>query len=476
VVWSNSLTMSTGNSLIITEHPRADSLGFWRLALTLGMVLFVPIAALAGGMPLLVMALALGLAVCVWRDPAEAPGAGMLFLFAAQILLPSSARIYSESTDISQMYIWAVGLLIITLAAIIRIGPHRVFDIPLSAQTFLVVALGSAIYAATHGAEISYVLRQFYGILLLIAYLGIGLREGNEELVLSRSRFFGVFCALCFIVYYLAIFGEYGFHKEMGTSGAQASVLAILLVIAGIRARKMGWVWSGLILLSVPALLFQRRDLVAFLAALPIAYAFQSKTWKMRLALGLLATLLALPGIFPQIAQSVGDQLNEVPIISEMIPSSAQDSSSLYERAVQVQFALEAVVNHPWLGEGLGSTFQWDSPIQGSLEGGYVDNGWAYLFQKMGLLGAGAFLWFLITIFKAFSCESAGLTACLLSAALVTMFSEPIFFHFTTAPFIGTFAGVLLARKDRVRKIGGFSDGNRSRNFTYRKGRGFAHG
>jgi len=94
----------------------------------------------------------------------------------------------------------------------------------------------------------------------------------------------------------------------------------------------------------------------------------------------------------------------------------------------------------------------------------------------MGLLGAGAFLWFLITIFKAFSCESAGLTACLLSAALVTMFSEPIFFHFTTAPFIGTFAGVLLARKDRVRKIGGFSDGNRSRNFTYRKGRGFAHG
>ena len=458
------------------EHPQAASLGLSRLVLSFGVLLLVPIAALSGGMSLLVMALALGLAVFVWRDPAEAPGAGLLFLFAAQILLPSSARIYSESTDISQMYIWAAGLLIITLAAVIRIGPHRVFDIPLSARTFLVVALVSAIYAATHGAEISYVLRQFYGILLLIAYLGIGLREGNEALLLRRARFFGVLCALCFIFYYLAIFGEYGFHKEMGTSGAQASVLAIPLVIGGIKARKLGWVWGAIVLLSVPVLLFQRRDLIAFLAALPIAFAFQSKTRKMRLAFGLLATLLALPGIFPQIAQSVGDQLNEVPVIGEMIPSSAQDSSSLYERAVQVQFALEAVVNHPWLGEGLGSTFQWDSPIQGSLEGGYVDNGWAYLFQKMGLLGAGAFLWFLITVFKRFSCESAGLTACLLSAALVTMFSEPIFFHFTTAPFMGTFAGVLLARKDRVDKFGDFSDGNRSRDFTYRKGWGLAHG
>lgn len=375
----------------------------------------------------------------------------MLFLFAAQILLPFSARFFGESIDTSQMYVWAAGLLIIMIAAVVRLGPRRVFDVPLSARVFLGVAIASAIYAASQGAATSYVFRQFYGIVLLIVYLGIALHTGDEELLRRRARTFGVLCALCFLIYYIAVFGKYGFHREMGTNGAQASMFAILLAIAGMKARKLLWVLSALVILLVPILLFMRRDLVAFLVALPIALAVRSRTWKLRLTYCCLAGLLALPGVFPQFAQSVGDQLQETPVIGNIIPASAQDSTSLYERAIQAGVALDAVRNHPWLGEGLGSTFQWDSPFQGALEAGYVDSGWAYLFQKMGLLGAGAFLWLLITTFTRASRESAGLTACLLAAALVTMFSEPVFFHFTTAPFLGTFAGLILAGKDRGR-------------------------
>jgi hypothetical protein len=32
------------------------------------------------------------------------------------------------------------------------------------------------------------------------------------------------------------------------------------------------------------------------------------------------------------------------------------------------------------------------------------------------------------------------------------MFSAPVFLHFTGAPFLGTFAGLLLAKKDRARR------------------------
>jgi hypothetical protein len=351
------------------------------------------------------------------------------------------------------MYIWAIGLLIITIVAVVRLGVRRVSDVPLSAKVFLGVALAAGIYAAGHGAALSYVIRQFYGILLLIIYLGIGYHSGEESLFLRRVRTLGVVCALCFLVYYLAVFEKYGFHREMGTNGAQASMLAILIVVAGVQARKFWWVLSGFVILSIPALLLMRRDLVTFLVALPIALAFRARTWSLRIAYCCLAALITLPGVVPQVAEMLSDQLKELPVISDAMPSSAQDANSLYERAIQAQVALNTLSLHPWLGEGLGSTFQWESPFQGPLEGGYVDSGWAYLFQKMGLLGAAAFLWLLITIFKGFSRESVGLTACLLSACLVTMFSEPVFFHFTTTPFLGTFAGLLLAKKGRRREL-----------------------
>jgi len=441
-----SASPSSAVSVLRSPSPAIFALALWVTISTL-----IAIAALFGGMAFVILVLAAGVGVYVSGRPEEAPAAGLLFLFAAQILLPSSARFNTPSADMSQMYYWATGLLIISTAAAMRLGLRRVFAVPLSAKVFLGVALASAVHAEAQGASTSYVVRQFYGILLLIVYLGIASQVGDEQLLLRRARTFGVLCALCFVVYYVAVFWEYGFHRETGTDGAQASMLAILLVIAGLNARKLSWVLSALLILLVPALLFMRRDLIAFLVALPVALAVRSRTWKPRLAYFCVAAVIALPGVYPPVAQSVGEQLQAIPIIGKAMPSTTENATSLYERAVQAGVALNALRIHPWLGEGLGSTFQWASPSKGFLEGGYVDSGWAYLFQKMGLLGAVTFFWLLATMFSGFSRESAGLTACLLSAALVTMFSEPVFFHFTTAPYLGAFAGLLLARRDRTR-------------------------
>jgi hypothetical protein len=410
-------------------------------------------------MTFVILLLAVGLAVYVWKRPEEAPGAGMLFLFAAQILLPFPARFFGQSSDTSQMYYWAVGLLIITMAAVVRVGPRRVFAVPLPAKAFLGVALASAVYAEAQGAATSYVIRQFYGTLLLIVYLGIASQVGDEQLLLRRARTFGALCGLSFLVYYLAVFQQYGFHREMGSNGAQASMLAILLVIAGLNARKLSWVLSALLILLLPALLFMRRDLVAFLVALLIALAVRSRTWKLGLAYYFLAALIAVPGLYPPLAESVGEQMKQAPIIGEVIPSSTESAASLYDRTVQAGAALNTLRTHPWLGEGLGAGFEFESMTHGSMETVYIDSGWAYLLQKMGLLGGAAFLWLLITMFTGVSRESVGLSACLVSAALLTMFSEPVFFHFTTAPYLGTFAGLLLAKKDRTREVAALSFG-----------------
>ncbi len=414
---------------------------FWIVPVSL-----LPIAALSGGMKLWVLCLAVGLMVLVWYCPQEACGAGLLFLFASGILLPYAAR-FGDTVASTEMYYWAAGLLAITAAAVARIGWRSVFDVPRPAKAFLLVAAAATLCGLIHGASLSYALRQFYGVLLLIVYLGIGLHSGNEEILLPRIRGFGIACVACFLVYYIAIFPERGFHKEMSFSGPQASLLAIVLFIPGVQRRSRSWYGAATALLLIPVLLFTRGSILTFIAAIPAALAVRSKTWKARLTSWVLLGLIALPGLYPPAAQAVGEQLAQAPVIGNLIPSAAQDAVTLFERGVQAEVALNTVQTHPWLGMGLGSSFQWDSPSLGFLEGSYVDSGWGYLFQKMGLLGAATFVWLLIAIFTGVSRSSLGLSTCLISVSVVTMFSEPVFFHFTTAPFLGTFAGLLLAKK-----------------------------
>jgi O-antigen ligase len=399
-------------------------------------------------MTIVVFLLAVGLGVCVWRRPEEAAGAATVFLLAAGILLPSSAR-FNGLDEIWQMYYWASGLLLITVAAVLRVGIRRVFVVRRSAQVFLGVAIAAVIYSLAHGATMSYALRQFYGVLLFVVYLGLAYHAGNQELLIRRIAIYGVLCAFCFFVYYIAIFPVYGFHKEMSYSGAQASFMAIVLFLTGMERKKHLWMAGGIALLGVAVLTFARSDVLTFLFAVPIAVAIKLKSMAWRALSYCAIVLVALPALFPPVTQVVALQLEELPVVGEMIPEGARTSESLYDRTVQFMAALESVKAHPLFGDGLGAGFEFESSVLGHLETVYVDSGWGYLLQKMGLLGAGAFLWLLITIFTGASRESVGFTACLISATIVTMFSSPVFFHFTTTPFLGALAGLLLARKDR---------------------------
>jgi hypothetical protein len=433
-------------SLIVTQREAFASLPsviFW-----LGVCFLLPIAALFGGMPHLLVGLSVILAVIVYKRPQEAPGAGILYLFACNILLPHSAR-FDGLTTPWEMYWWAIGLLIVTAAAVARIGLRQVFAVPRSAKAFLLVAFAAAVYGETHGASFSYVSRQFYGVLMLIVYLGIAIHVGDEELLLRRIQTFGTLCVFCFVIYYVAVFAKYGFHKEIGFNGTEACLLSIVVFIQGIQRRKASWILTGLALLLVPVLFFMRGSVLTFLMTLPLAVALKVKSKKFKIVCWAASALMALPAIFPPVAQMAMDEISKMPGMERFLPPGIQDSDTLFERVVQLGAAAATVQAHPLLGAGIGSDIEFDSPTMGARQVAFVDSGWAYLLQKMGVLGAVTFVWFLITIFGSLSIESLGLSACLLSAVIVTLFSQPVFFHFTTSPFIGTFAGLLIAAKHR---------------------------
>jgi hypothetical protein len=433
-------------SLIVMQREAFAALPsviFW-----LGVCFLLPIAALFGGMLALLIGLALILAVIVYRRPQEAPGVGILYLFACNILLPNSAR-FDGITTPWEMYYWAIGLLIVTTAAVARIGLRQVFAIPRSAKAFLLVACAAAVYGQTHGAAFSYVSRQFYGVLMLIVYLGMAIHVGDEELLLRRIQVFGTLCVLCFLVYYVAVFSKYGFHKEIGFNGTEACLLSIVLFLPGVQRRKVSWILTGLALLLVPILFFMRGAVLTFLMTVPLAVALKSKSKKIKCFWWATSVLIALPAIFPPVAQMAMDEISKVPGMEKFLPPGIQDSDTLFERVVQLRAAVATVQAHPLLGAGIGSDIEFDSPTMGARQVAFVDSGWAYLLQKMGVLGAVTFVWLLITIFGSLSKESIGLSACLLSAVIVTLFSQPVFFHFTSSPFMGTFAGLLFAGKHR---------------------------
>src|SRR5882762_110639 len=438
----------TAVSINPSERYRAANAGIPALIFWIAILSLLPVAALFGGMSFLIMALAVGLAVIVWVGPQEASGAAMLYLFACSAVFPSSARLDFFAQSAWEMYYWSAGLLIITLAAVVRIGARRVFAVPTSAKAFLAVALIAAIFGLKQGTSASYVLRQFYGVLLLVVYFGVALHTGSQGLLIRRIRTFGTLCALLFIVYFLADFAQLGFHREMTTVGTQASMLATVVFFTGLEEKRRSYVLGAIILLCVPSLIFQRRAVLTFLLALPLAAAIKLRTKKLRILSCLVFLFVALPGFVPEVADKVGEVIKATPVIASILPAGSEASDTLLERGLQLGAALGTVQAHPWLGTGLGSDIEWESPVLGFLKIAYVDNGWAYLFQKMGLLGAAAFLCFLYTMLRNISRESLGLSACLLAVAAVTMFSEPVFFHFTTAPFVGTFAGLLLAKKD----------------------------
>ncbi len=430
--------------------PSTPNLIFWIVIIAL-----LPAVVLFGGTEFLLLALAAGLSMIVWARPEEAPGAGMLFLFAAGIILPYGARL-DVLGPIWQMYYWAAGLLVITMAAILRLGLRRFWRIPRSAKAFALAAVAAALYGVVQGASASYSLRQLYGVLLLIAYFGISLHAGSLRVIVKRTKTLGVVCALCFLIYYIAVFRSYGIHKEMGFVGAQASLLAALVFIVGMEKKKIGLLIAAGVLLLVPILDLMRSDVLTFLFAVSAAAAVLLKSRKTRLMCLIVTILLSLPAIFPPAAQIAAEQvLTTFPSVGKTLPSAAEGAETLLERTVQLEYAAETVRSHPLLGIGLGGELQWTSPYTGHSEAAYVDNGWAYLLQKMGLLGVITFFWLLTNVVRSFSRSSVALSACMLGGIVVTQFSQPAFFHFTTAPFLGTYAGLLLARHRKFRHFEG---------------------
>src|SRR5208282_3464182 len=94
---------------------------------------------------------------------------GPLFLLAADVFLPSTARFDADNlSEPWEMYYWAAGILLITLAPLPKLGWKAWTGCPLSPQAFTLAAIGASLFGYTHGIGANYLLRQLFGSLLLV--------------------------------------------------------------------------------------------------------------------------------------------------------------------------------------------------------------------------------------------------------------------------------------------------------------------
>jgi hypothetical protein len=433
-------------ALGLSLAPRLPNLAFGASA-ALGLISF-PIFWMFGATQYFVLVLAVWLAVFVYWRPKEAASAGVLFIIACNVLFPSRSRFDADNlTEPWEMYYWAAGLLIITLAAILRTGAWKLLRIPTSLKAFaLVVAIAGGVGLA-HGGSLSYVSRQLYGSVLLVTYFAIGYHTGDEGLFLRRLRTFGLLSAVVFFAYYAVIFGEYGFHKEITTIGTLESVVAILCFVVGIEERKRAWIVSGLIVICVPVLLFIRHAILSFAFGVLVALAMVASAKKLRLLFLFAAVLVLIPSIFPEGAEIVLEKAMNIGAVEAILPVGTRDVSSLMDRNLELVASLEVLQKSPLFGEGFGSELSWDSPVRGRMVQAYVDNGWAYVGAKMGFVGLVSFTWFIVAVLRHVSRKALAVSISLLAIVLVVQFSEPAPFQFTTSPLCGALCGLLLARQ-----------------------------
>lgn len=417
------------------------------------------VAAVAGGMKYVVIALAVLMAGLVYKKPNEGIAAGVVFLIACFVVLPPSGR-FDGTIENWEMYYWAGGLLIITLAAGAGLGVRNLLRVPAAVKVFLLVAVAAAFVGFSKGGSLSYVSRQLYGSILLAVYFAIAYRIGDEELFLRRLRTAGLMGAVVFFLYYAAVFSEYGFHKEMTMLGTLEGTIAILCVAVGLPRKSLAWVISGAITFAVPLLLFWRHVILMCVFGVFLTLAMKAATKKAKLVFYSASALLLIPSMFPWGAELIAERAMNSAAVERVLPAGARDASSLMDRDLQLLAGVEVLQRSPLLGDGFGNELAWDSPVRGAISQAFVDNGWVYVAVKMGVLGLIAFGWFLFTVLRCVSRNSLAISVAVLALILIAQFSEPDFFQFASSPLCGALTGLLCAQrmKEKQRSHGRSSD------------------
>lgn len=386
----------------------------------------------------------------------------LVFIPLAVVVSPQPDQGLGESTP-RQMYYWAAGLFIVLLpvglGVVRRLRPFgwsrlKRAGIPTSLVALVGISLAACVQGLRLGSPLSYVLRQFYGILLFcVGFVATLLFVGGRSevrRVLRQLRWLVLALSAYTIILYSQEEGSPGFFK--GNISLFSATLAVycageFLCARGAR-RRMGWAALALLFLVHPILFVSRGavGLAGITVLVGLALRIRSRALRYFMVVGVFAFFVAsiALGLYAGLSQS----LEQYGLAGRLVPADVLSDPSALGRISQFDAALDVVRQHPLLGLGLGSTLTWFDPTRGEYaSAALVDNGWAYILSKMGLLGVAAFLWFVVSVLRRFGWPGPdGLRLGLFLIALfqlLCLMVGPIMIYFVYAIWAGASWGLL---------------------------------
>lgn len=439
---------------------------YWRGAEYSALVSAGAIALLLGGREWLLLALVLLPLPYLLKKPKIALVYALAFLPVAVCVLPLEFRDWGDTTA-PQMYYWAAGLLIVLIPVGLsiwrRLRPFKPKQlkqaaIPASLIALFAISIAASVQGLRLGGSPSYVLRQLYGVMVLcvgfVATVLLVQNPAEVRLVLRRFRWLILALSCYTILFYLRSENVVGFFK--GNISIFSATLAVycageFLCAHGLRHR-IAWVISALLFVVHPILFASRGavGLVGVTALGGLGLKARSRGVKYFAIGGSLIFLFA--SISYNLFGGLSHALDRYDLLRRLVPADIIMDPDALGRISQFLAAVDAAREHPLLGLGLGSTLTWfEASIGGDLEASLVDNGWAYILSKMGLLGVFAFGWFTLSVLKRVGFpRQNGLYVGLWLAALfqlLYMVVGGIMVHFVYALWAGTTWGLLIKLK-----------------------------
>ena len=421
----------------------------------------------------LTIAIAILIAVWAFFEPRAVLWLATAFMIFLFVFFQSTAPLGEELPG--EFLTWGIGVALITtgllLATLVsrktdwQLVRRRLVTWPSLAMLALsVVILASTVDGLLVGNEFFIVARQLFGCLLLPIYFLLAvalLRAPQEAARWMRCVSWVIALGSVWYVQRLSLMSlaHGSYYREQSPLVAYGGAIAVVAWVQLMQRRQMSlWLQSvAQAMLCVMAILLMgsRTALGSIFAAIAVITGLI--LWK-RHVLVLALIVCALPigfGIAPYGLSSLVESPGLMGQIAGRFIFVLSDDRSYQGRVLQTEVVLNMVNRQPVLGAGMGSVNSVFLPGEHRVKVASVDNGWGFLLLKMGYLGLVVFLVLIGTVLKSAlsglaQVRNVSLRADRLAAlgvflyALVSFLSGPIFFHFSVAPFFGTFLGVLV--------------------------------
>lgn len=426
-----------------------------------------------GGIETATIAIAALIALWGFAEPRATLWLATAFMTCLFVFFQREAPLGEEVPE--EFFYWGSGIAVITAGLFIATlfaghvdwtSARKRFLTPpgVAMVALLLVILSATVYGLFVGNQMFAAIRQLFGCLLLPVYFFLALALFRTPADADRwMRRVSLVIALGSVWYVqrlsLLSVSHGGYYREQSPLVAYGGAIAVVAWVELMQRQRLSLWFQSLaqFLVCVTAILLMgnRTALGSVLAAIAVVTGLI--LWSRRgIALALAVCLIPVGfGAAPYVMSSLVESRNLPGQIAGRFIFVLAEDRSYQGRVAQTEVVLSMVNRQPVLGAGMGSENSFVIPGEGRLKVASVDNGWGFLLLKMGYLGLAVFLVLIGTLLKtAFSglarVRNAMLRADRLAAlgvfvyALVSFLAGPIFFHFSVAPFFGTFLGALV--------------------------------